>query len=116
MSDYNDDAAARRYEDPENLTPAGPARRVRSQPSRAGLGKHVPVRFSAELIAAVKRLADMDGTTVSTWIRTVVGREVERRRPRPVTEHSTGPILEFQSLPGSTRTVAVEPDRELVEA
>jgi hypothetical protein len=113
MTEYDDDAAARRYEDPEYLNPAGPARRVRTGGSR-GLGRHVPVRFNAELIAAVKRLADIDGVTVSTWIRTVVGREVDRRRPRPITEHSTGPTLEFQSQPGSTRTVALEPERELI--
>ena len=33
----------------------------------------------------VKRLADRDGMTVSTWIRNVVTREVERRSPRPMT-------------------------------
>src|SRR5262245_12576680 len=113
MSEYDDDAAARHYEDPENLAPAGPGRRVRASGSRT-LGAHVPVRFSAELIAAVKRLADMDGMTVSTWIRTTVGREVERRRPRPITEHSAGPTLEFQSPPRSTQTVALEPDRQLI--
>jgi predicted DNA binding CopG/RHH family protein len=112
MAEY-DDAAAQHYEDPENLTPAGPGRRVRTAGTRA-LDTHVPVRFSAELIAAVKRLADVDGMTVSTWIRTTVSREVERRRPRPTTEHSAGPTLEFQSPPRSTQTVALEPDRQLI--
>jgi hypothetical protein len=113
MSDYDDDDAARRYEDPENLTPVGTGRRARTGGSRA-LDTHVPVRFNAELIAAVKRLADTDGMTVSTWIRTTVSREVERRRPRPTTEHSAGPTLVFESPPRSTQTVALEAVRQLI--
>lgn len=72
--DYEE--AEKFYSDPENLRPAGPAR-------KRGQGKvltsHVPVRFSPSLIAAVKAIADMDGVTVSTWIRNVVTREVNRR-------------------------------------
>ena len=111
MGDYDDEAAARRYADPENLTPAGPALPTTRGPRR-NLGKHVPVRFTADLIAAVKRLADVDGMTVSTWIRTVVSREVDRRQPPAQTKHSPGGTLEFPYVP-VTETQAVEPTQEL---
>ena len=42
---------------------------------------HVPVRFSESVIARVKTLASIDGVTVSTWIRNLVLKEVERRSP-----------------------------------
>jgi hypothetical protein len=106
MTDYNDEAAAQRYADPENLTPVGPALPLRN--TRRNLAKHVPVRFSAELIAAVKHLADLDGTTVSTWIRTVVSREVDRRQRRPETTHSPGGHLDITSPPQVAETQAME--------
>lgn len=68
------------YKDPDNQMPVGPAHR-RNAPR---LSSTVPVRFPAEMIAAVKRLADFDGMTVSSWIRRVVAREIRRREP-PVT-------------------------------
>lgn len=68
------------YKDPDNQAPAGPGyRRVAPR-----LTSTVPVRFPAEMIAAVKRLADFDGMTVSSWIRRVIAREIKRREP-PVT-------------------------------
>lgn len=66
------------YADPDNRVPAGPSRRRASKP----LTTHVPIRFSPEVIAEVKQLADADRKTVSSWIRDVVEAEVERRRPR----------------------------------
>jgi hypothetical protein len=106
--EYDDDAAAERYSNPENLTPGGPARRVRRNRT-SGLSSHVPVRFSADVIAAVKRLADLDGVTVSTWIRSLVTREVERRRPRPRTDSSGDVHIEFQgAAPTSTRAAPSE--------
>ena len=42
---------------------------------------HVPVRFPQATIDCVKRLADEDGMTVSSWIRQVVRRELQRRSP-----------------------------------
>jgi hypothetical protein len=81
----DDNEADQYYSDPENLRPLGPARR------RSGgvpLTSHVPVRFSPALVAAVKALADRDGTTVSTWIRNVVTQEVQRRTPpRTIVQH-----------------------------
>ena len=74
----DDNDAAKFYSDPDNLRPAGsPRRRVGGK----ALSSHVPVRFSPALVAAVKVLAELDGTTVSTWIRNVVAREVQRRAP-----------------------------------
>ena len=51
---------------------------------------HVPVRFSESVIARVKLLALRDGVTVSTWIRNLVLKEVERRSP-PMTASSFDP-------------------------
>jgi hypothetical protein len=68
------------YKDPDNQVPAGPARR-RVAPRLTSL---VPVRFPQDMIAAAKRLADIDGMTVSSWIRRLVAIEIKRREP-PVT-------------------------------
>jgi hypothetical protein len=78
MTMPDDQAMYEYYADPDNRVPAGPARRRASQP----LSTHVPIRFSAEVIAEVKQFADNDHKTVSSWIRDVVEAEVERRRPR----------------------------------
>jgi predicted transcriptional regulator len=63
------------YAKPENQVPAGPGRRRRSP----RLTTHVPIRFSPDVIEVVKKLADTDRRTVSSWIRTVVDQEIERR-------------------------------------
>jgi hypothetical protein len=57
-----------------------PGRRPSKRP-RAKLSGHVPVRFSNDVITQLRALADHDGVTVSTWIRQVVSREIERRVP-----------------------------------
>lgn len=74
----DDEAMYEYYADPDNRVPAGPGRRRASKP----LTTHVPIRFSAEVIAEVKQLADKDRKTVSSWVRDVVEAEVDRRRPR----------------------------------
>jgi hypothetical protein len=78
-TDYDDKAVADFYENPANREPIGPPERRTwtGHPTR-----HVPIRFNAETIEHVKQLAEHDGLTVSSWIRQVVEREVERRRPR----------------------------------
>lgn len=67
------------YADPANRRIVGPGKR------RAGQGRllsnHVPVRFAASMIARIRTLAARDGLTVSSWVRSVVEREVERRMP-----------------------------------
>src|SRR5215475_939429 len=68
------------YKDPDNQVPAGPAHR-RTTPRLTSL---LPIRFPEEMIAAAKRLADIDGMTVSSWIRRLVAKEIKRREP-PVT-------------------------------
>lgn len=72
----SDDEAYEYYANPENLVPAGPGRR------RKAKSTHVPIRFTPEMVAEVKQLAEVDRKTVSTWIRDVVSAEVERRHPR----------------------------------
>jgi hypothetical protein len=64
------------YDDPAHRE-AAPAR-PRRRPDRP-LTEHVPVRFPAETIAEVRRLAEADGMTVSAWIRRAVDRTVRRQ-------------------------------------
>jgi hypothetical protein len=49
----------------DHLAVAGPGEQP-PQPLKSGL---IPVRFTPDMIAAVKRVASQDGVTVSTWIR-----------------------------------------------
>lgn len=77
MSAVNDEEAFAFYADESNQQ-AG--RRAAKRPSRKLTG-HIPVRFPEELVAQVRAFADADGVTVSTWIRNLASREVERRSP-----------------------------------
>jgi hypothetical protein len=99
------------YADPDNQVPAGQAyRRVGRR-----LSATVPVRFPQAVIDAVKRLADRDGVTVSSWIRRLVTDEVMRRQPVAVTEPSLPP--RFETLTGSSQPSSTDssiaPDRRL---
>jgi hypothetical protein len=85
----SDAAAFEFYDDPANREPAaGPARRRQARP----LTQHVPVRFSAETIEQVRRVADADGMTISAWIRRAVDRELRQQdgvaEGEPATEAS----------------------------
>jgi hypothetical protein len=99
------------YADPENQVPAGQAYR------RAGrrLSATVPVRFPQAIIDSVRRLADYDGVTVSSWIRRLVIREVMRRQPAAVTAPSQPARFEELTLPSqpSSTDAQVAPDRRL---
>jgi hypothetical protein len=70
--------SAEYYEDPANRRIVGPAQR---REARGQLSNHVAIRFSAVTMAVVRTLAYRDGVTVSSWVRAVVEREVERRLP-----------------------------------
>src|SRR6266496_2742040 len=63
---------------PENRNPVGP--RARAGQARM-LTSHVPIRFRPQTIEKAKIIAERDGMTVSSWIRGIVEREVERRMP-----------------------------------
>jgi hypothetical protein len=99
------------YADPENQVPAGQAHR------RTGrrLSATVPVRFPQPVIDAVKRLADRDGVTVSSWIRRLVIREVMRRQPVAVTAPSQPARFEGLTTPApqSATEAQVAPDLQL---
>jgi hypothetical protein len=99
------------YADPENQVPAGEARR------RAGrrLSATVPVRFPQAVIDAVKRLADRDGVTVSSWIRRLVIHEVMRRQPAAVTAPSQPARFEALTVPSqpSATDSQAAPDRRV---
>ncbi len=85
---YDDDTAAEFYDDPENRKPAGPSRERAGQARR--FTSHVPIRFRPQTIAKAKTIAERDGMTVSSWIRGVVEREVERRMPAGPETHQSG--------------------------
>ena len=74
----SDEEAYQHYADPDNREPTGRGGRR----ARRTMSSHVPVRFRPDVIAEVKRLAEEDGLTVSSWIRRLVEREIERRRRR----------------------------------
>ncbi|HEY8686161.1 MAG TPA: hypothetical protein VIO57_11190 [Chloroflexota bacterium] len=87
--------SAEYYGDPKNRRIVGPAQRRKTG---AQLGNHVAIRFSSVTMAVVRTLAYRDGVTVSSWVRAVVEREVERRLPSA----RTGASYEVhQSLPAS---------------
>jgi hypothetical protein len=79
------------YKDPEHLAVAGPGER-REQPMKSGM---IPVRFSPDVISAIKRFAVLDGVTVSTWIRRLVGRELQRRQPSATAAAGQAPDIHF---------------------
>jgi predicted HicB family RNase H-like nuclease len=62
------------YMRPENQEPQGPARR------REGtrLSAPVPVRFPLELLERLRRAADADDRSLSSWIRLAVEHELRR--------------------------------------
>jgi hypothetical protein len=67
------------YDDPDHREPAA------GEPRRCGArtpARHVPIRFPADRIEAVRPLAQTDGMTVSAWIRRAVDAAV-RQRQRP---------------------------------
>ncbi len=96
------------YEDPEHLAAAGPGQR-RERPMKTGM---IPVRFAPDMIAAVKRFASQDGVTVSTWIRRLVGREIQRRQPSATTAASEAPSVQFDYPPEITPRSQTVPDTD----
>jgi antitoxin component of RelBE/YafQ-DinJ toxin-antitoxin module len=104
----------------ENRGPVGP--RARAGQARL-LTSHVPIRFRAQTIEKAKTIAERDGMTVSSWIRGVVEREVERRMPAfPQTHRSesgvtvriirrTDPTVEAE-----TQNRSYDPDRAQLES
>ncbi|MQA78143.1 MAG: Arc family DNA-binding protein [Streptosporangiales bacterium] len=56
------------YARPENQQPQGPARRRRG----SRLSAMVPVRFPPELLEEVRRRAEADDRSLSSWIRRAV--------------------------------------------
>ena len=81
------------------------------------LSATVPVRFPQSIIEAVKRLADQDGVTVSSWIRRLVTREVMRRQPADVTMTSSPTRYEGWTPENTSPTTfgAATPERLEVE-
>lgn len=61
------------YADPENQRPTGKPRR-----RTAKLTAPIPVRFPPEVLDEVKRRAEADDRSVSSWIRRAVEHELNR--------------------------------------
>ncbi len=61
------------YSQPENQEPKGPPRRRKSR-----LSAMVPVRLSPELLDQIRRRAEADDRSVSSWIRRAVEHELRR--------------------------------------
>lgn len=79
----SDEEAFEHYKNPDNRKPGAGSYEI---PKRA-LSRHIPIRFRPQTIAKVKAIAERDGMTVSSWIRAVIEREVERRMPAPPQTH-----------------------------
>jgi len=60
------------YAQPENQVPQGAPRRRRSR-----LTAMVPVRFAPELLDEIRRRADADDRSISSWIRQAVEHELQ---------------------------------------
>lgn len=61
------------YADPANREPQGPPVRRRRR-----LGAPVPVRFDEDLLERVRKRAEADDRSVSSWIRLAVMHELDR--------------------------------------
>ena len=72
-SDMTPDQEYDFYADPANQVPTGKPRR-----RTAKLTSPVPVRFPAELLDEVRRRAEADDRSVSSWIRRAVEHELNR--------------------------------------
>jgi hypothetical protein len=83
----SDAEAFEHYDDPANREPAPGAPDRRSD---RPLTQHVPVRFPAETIEQVRRLAESDGMTVSAWIRRAVERTLRQRGADTLEPAETG--------------------------
>jgi hypothetical protein len=94
--------------------------------ARAGqarlLTTHVPIRFRPQTIEKAKVIAERDGMTVSSWIRGVVEREVERRMPASPQTHASGSGITLHitgrtdpTIEDQTQTRNDDPDRVQME-
>ncbi len=93
----SDEEAFAHYKNPDNRKPAGGVYQV----PKSALTRHVPIRFRPQTIAKAKAIAERDGMTVSSWIRAVVEREVERRMPAwPQTRRSQARTTTWQIVRG----------------
>lgn len=79
MTEIGDAEAFDHYDDPAHPEPT--AREVRRRRVRT-LARHVPVRFHADTIEALRPLAQTDGMTISAWIRRAVDLAI-RQGQRP---------------------------------
>lgn len=63
------------YEDPRNLEPQGPPQRRKPR-----LTELVPVRFAPDVLDEIRRYAEAEDRSASSWIRRAVDNEITRRK------------------------------------
>lgn len=81
----------------EDLMPGNRVRKL--PPLKQKLGGAVPVRFQPETVERIKRQADREGMTVSSWIRREVDRALHDREVTVITFTAPGdPAGEFSRL------------------
>jgi predicted HicB family RNase H-like nuclease len=61
------------YADPQNQTPQGPPVRRRTK-----LSDPVPVRLPIEILEEVRKRAEADDRSISSWVRRAVEHELNR--------------------------------------
>lgn len=61
------------YADPKNQTPQGPPIR-----RRAKLSAPVPIRLPADVLEEVRKRAEADDRSISSWVRRAVEHELHR--------------------------------------
>lgn len=61
------------YADPANQTPQGPPRRRRTK-----LSDPVPVRLPMDVLEEVRKRAEADDRSISSWVRRAVEHELHR--------------------------------------
>lgn len=94
--------------------------------ARAGqarlLTTHVPIRFRPHTIEKAKAIAERDGMTVSSWIRGVVEREVEKRMPASPQTYASASGIALRithrtdpTIQGETQTRDYDPERAHME-
>jgi predicted DNA binding CopG/RHH family protein len=98
----DDKEALEYYRDPENQVPAGEGHQRQGR----RLSSTVPVRFSQDMLTAVRRFATQDGINVSTWIRRLVAKEIERRQPPATATASSQLPIHLEGHPDTTTASA----------
>jgi hypothetical protein len=95
-----------RYYDDHDMVTSGPPITPKRRPR---LTNYLPIRFAPEYLGAARALAIEDGVSISTWVRTLVEREVLRRSPATTTTSNAG---EFRLIYPAPQSMTAPPHEE----